>query len=162
MESSAMAVPVLRAGKHLAKMSGWTYSNLEMQKILYISHMVYLGQLHEPLLEGNFEAWDYGPVHPELYYHLSSYGAKSIPESAFDDIEDLNKIAHRKEMAVLKGVARNFPHPSGPTLIGITHQAKGAWRKRYKPETRGIIISNSDVFEEYEKRYTDQQQKVRQ
>ena len=98
MEPRAMAVPVLRAGKHLAKMSGWTYSNLEMQKILYISHMVYLGQLHEPLIEGHFEAWDYGPVHPELYYHLSSYGAKSVPESAFEDIEDLNKVAHRKEM----------------------------------------------------------------
>jgi len=65
-------------------------------------------------------------------------------------------------MAVVKGVARNFTDPTGPTLIVITHQAKGASRKRYKHETRVIIISNSDVFEEYEKRYTDQQQKVRQ
>lgn len=155
-----MTIHVLQAAKYLAELSGWTYSNLEMQKILYISHMIYFGQTNEPLLEGNFEAWDYGPAHPDLYYYLRSYGSKSIPKSVFDDVESLNKVTYKKEMEVFKAIAENFPHPSGPQLIRITHQAKGAWRKRYRPEARGIIISNSDVFEEYEKRYEEQQKEL--
>ena len=60
-----MAVSALSAGKRLGKHSGWTLSNLAMQKLLYIAHMYHLGMYDAtPLVTGHFEAWDYGPVHP--------------------------------------------------------------------------------------------------
>lgn len=152
-----MTIDVLRAAKHLGKVSNWTFSNLEMQKILYICHMLYLGQIKRPLLEGTFEAWDYGPVHPDLYHFLKYYGSESIPESVFDDVKDLNESNYQEEIKVFNQMAANFPHPSGAKLVGITHWSEGAWGKNYTPGERGIIISNSDVFEEYEKRYKEPQ-----
>ncbi|RWO77206.1 type II toxin-antitoxin system antitoxin SocA domain-containing protein [Mesorhizobium sp.] len=65
-----MTLHVLSAAKHLAKQSGWSLSNLELQKILYLAHMFYLGRTGEPLVSGHFEAWDYGPVHPDLYHRV--------------------------------------------------------------------------------------------
>jgi len=31
-----------------------------------------------PLVNGRFEAWDYGPVNPELYQRLKIYDAASV------------------------------------------------------------------------------------
>lgn len=149
-----MAVPALQAVRYLAKLSGWTYTNLELQNILYISHMLYLGQLQEPLVQELFRVGSCGPVMLQVSYHLQSYGAKPIPKDAFKDIAKLNKIAHKKEKQVLKGVARNFPHPSGPILIGIQLQQRiSAWRKKYKSQGEGAVIFNGEIFEEYEIRY---------
>ena len=66
-----MAVFILEAAEHLGKQAGWSVSNLKMQKILYIAHQYHLGNYGEPLVHALFEAWDYRPVHPDLY-HLSN------------------------------------------------------------------------------------------
>ena len=154
-EPSSMRISAIRAAKHLCGKSGWQLTNLEVQKILYICHMLYLGHTQKPLLEGLFEAWDYGPVHPELYHNwLKYYGSDSVPESAFDDVKDLNRSSYRREISLIGQMAESFPHPSGSRLIGITHWEEGAWAKNYEPGVKGKIIPNSDVFEEYEKRYS--------
>ena len=58
-----MTIDVLQAAKCLGRMSSWRFSNLELQKIIYISHMLYLGQEEKPLVEGYFQVWNYGPAH---------------------------------------------------------------------------------------------------
>mgnify|MGYP006283548483 CR=1 FL=1 len=83
-----MTVSVLSAAKRLAARSGWTLSNLELQKILYLAHMVHLGRTDgAPLVHGLFEAWDYGPVHPDLYHRVKIFGSspvKNIPGFNFE------------------------------------------------------------------------------
>ena len=49
-----MTIDVLQAAKCLGRMSSWRFSNLELQKIIYICHMLYLGQQGEPLVKGDF------------------------------------------------------------------------------------------------------------
>ena len=63
-----MTTSVLTVAKRLGEQSDWSLSNLAMQKLSYIAHMVHLASFDgEPLVFGNFEAWDLGPVHPQLY-----------------------------------------------------------------------------------------------
>ncbi len=62
-----MAISVLDAANHLCEKSEWTLTQLELQKLLYLSHMIHLGFYKSPLVYGDFEAWEFGPVHPELY-----------------------------------------------------------------------------------------------
>lgn len=38
-----MTVSVLAAAKRLAQRSNWSLSNLELQNILYLAHMFYMG-----------------------------------------------------------------------------------------------------------------------
>ena len=150
-----MTIDVLQAAKYLAKRSKWEYSNLELQKILYLCHMLFLGNYNEPLLEGTFEAWMYGPVYPDLYYELKKYKSKSVPESAFEKIKDLDEKNYSQQITVLNVMADQFPPSSAGKLIRITHWQEGAWAKRYKPGTSSLI-PNRYIFEEYNLRFSEE------
>ena len=49
-----MSVHVLQAAKFAAGRSGWTLSNLALQKIIYVAHMLHLGTHGRPLVKGGF------------------------------------------------------------------------------------------------------------
>ena len=148
----------MQAAQCLCKTSGWKLSYLELQKILYICNMLYLGATGEPLVEGNFEAWDYGPVHPVLHLYLQSYGLESIPKNAFDNFV-YDKELNSKEEKMLTETAKRFSDiPKSklkPKLIAITHQEVSAWRRKHRPSLkgiRGIRILNEDIEKEYKRR----------
>ena len=149
-----MTVEVFRAAKHLGMCSDWTLSNLEMQKIIYLSHMIHLGQTEDPLVYGDFEAWDYGPVHPDLYHFLKSFGASPVTNrfGMFDYFEDLDD---GKESQLLDSAVQAFPSDSGAKLVNITHSPPSAWCKVYKRGRRGIIIPKDLIIEEYKKRFNE-------
>ncbi len=53
----------------LADEVGIPIGHVKLQKLIYFAHGVYLLEIGEPLVSGNFEAWQYGPVHPAVYRH---------------------------------------------------------------------------------------------
>ena len=130
-----MTIPVLQAARHLGVKSRWTLSNLHLQKMLYLAHMVYLGDHDgEPLVFGRFQAWDYGPVHPDLYHHLKEFGADAVKDyGQFDQYEDLPR--RSPERKLLNQVVKAFPYSKdlGPKLVAITHWRRGAWHKFHNP-----------------------------
>ena len=141
-----MAVHVCSAAKFVGRASGWSMWNLYMQKLLYIAHMFHLG-LHdgEPLLEGNFESWDYGPVHPVLYRKAKVFGADPV-QNIFRSSSDVEQ---GLEMETLEATLKGLKGFSGAKLVAITHRNEGAWAKHYVPGARGVIIPNEDIVEEY-------------
>lgn len=142
-----MTVSVLSAGKWLAERSGWTLSNLELQKILYIAHMFYLGRTEgEPLVRGSFEAWDYGPVHPDLYHRVKIFGSDPV-EDIFHGCDELPESDERRIINEAYKVLGN----EGPgRLVNATHRKGGAWEKNYIPGVRCCPIPNDDILEEYQ------------
>lgn len=162
-----MAINVLQAAKYLCKKSQWRLSNLELQKIIYICHVIYMGEKDCILIEGNFQAWKFGPVHPDLYEHLKCFGAAPIPETAFREVEDLNCITevHHEtadsssqgnrdssrlpECELLNKASESFPPGYGPQLVEATHWDKGAWKKNYIPHLKHIVIPDKDIKEEH-------------
>lgn len=144
-----MAINILRAAKHLCKVSDWTLTNLELQKIIYLCHMEFFGEKGKPLVEGEFEAWVYGPVHPTLYHRLKRFGRNSIPESNFRRIKDLDSNKHRDEINMLTEWSEVFPHPSGPILVAITHREGSAWEKVYEDGIKGSVIPRGYILQEY-------------
>lgn len=48
-----MTISSFQAAKKICKLSNWTITNLKLQKIIYFSHVLYLGEknecLHHPL-----------------------------------------------------------------------------------------------------------------
>ncbi len=152
-----MAIDVLQAAKYLCEISNWELTNLELHKILYLAHMVYLGENDgKPLIDkGNFQAWMYGPVHPILYRHIKKPRRSSIvDESIFDNIEDLSKNTYEKEIKVLEKLSKWFPSGSGGELLAVTHWKEGAWSNNYK-YGQNKNIPDEDILEEYKKREKD-------
>lgn len=144
-----MSIHALSAAKHLGVLSGWSKTNLELQKILYIAHMIHLGEHKKPLVEGHFQAWVLGPVHPVLYHKAKIFGAKPV-RNIFRSIGDLDK--NLSETNTLKRTYDVVSEFSGAKLVAITHCDYGAWAKNYKPDEMRNIIPNSDILEEYKER----------
>ena len=141
-----MSVSVLSAAKFSCEFSNWSISNLCLQKILYIAHMCHLGQTKgEPLIDGSFEAWDYGPVHPVLYHKTKIFGADPVGNI----FRSYPKIQGRSEKETLMAAIKDLKDISGAKLIALTHREKGAWAKNYHPGALGITIPNEDIIEEY-------------
>ena len=144
-----MSIHALSAAKHLGVLSGWSKTNLDLQKILYIAHMIHLGEHGKPLVKDHFQAQVFGPVHPVLYHKAKIFGAKPV-RNIFRSIGDLDK--NLSETNTLNRTYNVVSEFSGAKLVAITHCDYGAWAKNYKPDKMRNTIPNADILEEYNKR----------
>jgi uncharacterized phage-associated protein len=116
--------------------------NLKLQKLLYYSqgiHLVLHGKAR--LFPEDIEAWDYGPVVPEVYHAYKQHGFDVIPPADGHLPLSLDEID-----AVDKALAC-FGEMSGVALIHQTHYEQ-PWRSAYKPGRPSGKIS-IDVMYDY-------------
>ncbi len=146
-----MSISVLCAAKYIGNLSDWSKTNLELQKIIYLAHMIHLGEygLDSPLVKGHFQAWDFGPVHPELYHKAKIFGAEPVI-NIFRRYPNLDEST--LEAKTLSTTYDRISDFSGSRLIAITHWEDGAWFNNYDPDYSNNIIPNEDILEEYTKR----------
>lgn len=136
-----------RAAKTLCALSGWSLSNLQLQKLLYLSHMVMLAEHNNRLIDGQFEAWDLGPVEPKLYHKVKAYGSRPIPDIFPGDVY----LEGEPEYSAITSIWNQLKNATPGRLVSITHWNGGAWATHYKPMMRGIPIPDADIRAEYHK-----------
>jgi uncharacterized phage-associated protein len=141
-------VPSSFAARHLCELSGWRLSNLQLQKMLYLADMNYVGKTGGRLVSEDFEAWDYGPVLPSLYHQCKSFGSKAVPNIFWG----VPSIAGRPEANILEVAWENLRDSTPGQLVENTHWEKGAWAQHYVPGLRGVRIPTGDMIEEYRRR----------
>jgi uncharacterized phage-associated protein len=142
-----MTISALEAAKTLCELRDWSLSNLQIQKILYLAHMFYLGENKEPLIQESFEAWDYGPVVPEVYRNAAGFGNGPVV-GRFWWVDSAP--VDGPEFKMLKEAAEKTKGVTAARLVAITHRHGGAWAHNYIPEVRGRRIPNEDIMKEYE------------
>lgn len=145
-----MTISVFSAARYLCEKSGWTLSNLQLQKLVYLAHMVHLGSVdrEKGLIRERFEAWDYGPVSPALYSEARAFGSGSVK-----NIFHGHKVPEDAEaLATLDAIYDDVGNLSAGRLVEITHRKNGAWDKAYIPGARGVTISNESIRDEYDDR----------
>ena len=148
-----MTISSIDAGKTLCELSGWSISNLRLQKILYIAHMHHLGWHEKPLIKDGFEAWNYGPVAPNLYHHAKGYGSRNVGNvfGRYDGAKEASS-----EHDLLKQILDATKAMTGGQLVAITHWKKGAWQKVYRPGMRHTPIPDDLIKQEYHDRNAEQ------
>lgn len=103
---------------------GFPISNLQLQKILYYIQRDFL-RIGKPAFPDAIEAWQFGPVVPNVYYYYCGFGAMpiSIPEEkpwiSIADRPIIDKIVENKRIL--------YPWD----LVKETHQPNGAWDRIY-------------------------------
>lgn len=144
-----MAVSAVAVAKYLCRASGWTISNLEVQKMMYLSHMAYLGASGRRLVSESFEAWDYGPVVPSVYRRLKVFGSRPV-RNLFHDVQD---IQDPNICGFLDSAYNALSQYSAAQLIDITHKADSAWAKVYEPGRIGNspIMDDIDIQQDYQR-----------
>jgi uncharacterized phage-associated protein len=145
-----MGAPIsaLAAARFMCARSDWTLTNLELQKMLYLAQMMHLGTTNERLMNGTFEAWDYGPVLPSVYGQVKTFGSGPIRNVFFGvtDIQDAGRAA------MLSDAYDQLSQMTAGQLVNITHWSGGAWARNYKPGFKGIPIPDAHILDEYRAR----------
>lgn len=137
---------VFEVAKKLCEASDWNITNLQLQKMLYISQVLYLGLTNHHLFRGEFQAWDYGPVAPKVYHQFKIFGDKPIEAWAFPPVSE---ICNQNETLFIDMVAKELVSMSASKLVGLTHRPGTGWYKNYTPGARGREISEDDMKQEY-------------
>ncbi len=102
-------------------------SNLQLQKILYYIQKDFLYRFNEPAFSEAIEAWQFGPVVPNVYYHFCGSGAMPI-DITYEDVHIEND-EHRK---CIDSIVENKRTMDPWKLVNDTHKKNGAWDKIYK------------------------------
>jgi uncharacterized phage-associated protein len=106
---------------------------LQMQKLTYLAQGWTLGLTGEQLFREAIEAWEYGPVVPEVYYSLKFFGASQIRGRLKDYDYALRRVVIAQEALdntegeIVRAVWETYGTWSGPQLISLTHQRHSPW-----------------------------------
>lgn len=136
---------VLIAARTLGEESDWKLSPLEYQKILYVAQMIHLGREKRPLFEESFEAWDFGPVVPNLYHELKVFRSGFVTAVAAASTFAFGT----SEAFAIDDAYTMTLHMSAGQLVTYTHRPGGAWEKFYSSGARGAVIPPSAILEEW-------------
>ncbi len=100
-------------------------SNLQLQKILYYIQKDFLSR-GEIAFSDDIEAWQFGPVVPNVYYYFCGFGAMPISLSYDDrsisgkDVENVERIVEEKRIL------------NPWDMVEETHKSNGAWAQIYQ------------------------------
>lgn len=146
-------ISAVQAAKVLCEESNWSLTNLKLQKMLYIAHMFFMGENDGTRLidtsNSPFQAWDYGPVSPNVYGRVRVFGASPVGNVfravAAPDADEGEFISEMYEI-----LADWTPGQ----LVAFTHRKGGAWDQYYDRNRRGVVIPDPAILDEYRKFHT--------
>tara|TARA_R110002020_G_scaffold343819_6_gene558207 strand:- start:2367 stop:2876 length:510 start_codon:yes stop_codon:yes gene_type:complete len=138
------------------------FTQMQLQKLTYFAHGWNLAVNGEPLVNEEFQAWDYGPVVPDLYDHTRFFGREPIRRPITD--KDSNKVEFflnqgrsgtpyranlsAAELDVLNRVVARYGALDAFKMSELTHQPGTPWHRFYE---RGAnrTIPNAVIADHY-------------
>mgnify|MGYP002624756445 FL=1 len=114
--------------------------NLKLNKLLYYSQAWSLVKFSKPLFEDEIQAWDLGPVIPDVYHIYKCCGKNPIiePEETFAE-SNLSS----EEVELLIDVYRTYGKYTGWALKEMTHRPGGPWAQVYQKGMNRTISQES-------------------
>lgn len=131
----------------IAKSYGKALTPMQLVKLTYIAHGWSLALRDKDLFRNRIEAWQYGPVIPDLYHATKSFGREPIPLEVIGDSDDLPVAAD--DAHFLQEVFNKYGHLDGIALSYITHKAGTPWTQVYRPGVKHIEIPDHLILRHY-------------
>lgn len=122
---------------------------MQLLKLVYIAHGWMLGLYNRPLIDSEVEAWQYGPVIPDLYNAVKGYKSGGVRGPL-----DLRWGSRAEELDagendLVSQVYGLYGHMNGVALSRITHAANTPWSQIYSPGRFGEIIPRDLIADHY-------------
>lgn len=112
-------------------------SNLQLQKILYYIQKDFLQNNDAAAFSENIEAWQFGPVVPNVYYHFCGFGAMPITVLGQSD----GCYIKAADIQMIDAIVEEKRILNPWDLVEETHKPDGAWAQIYKDG-----LGNRDVI----------------
>lgn len=128
-------------GDYIVASGQGLYTPMQVLKLTYIGNGFTLAINDEPLFHDRIEAWEYGPVIPNLYQIIKEHGFRPIPrlystnepvssEAAFRRMKEIGR-SMGMNRDVLDQVLDGYGGYEGETLSSITHARGSPWDATY-------------------------------
>lgn len=130
----------------IAETEGFQLTNMSLNKIVYFAHAWSLAIHHKPLVDSSFEAWQYGPVHPQLYRQLKRFGDQTITgrltrinlEDGSDIEFDVNLDKHDENL--IRKITLFYGNYSASRLVQISHERGAPWDQVWSGSENGVCL----------------------
>lgn len=119
-------------------------TNMKINKLLYFAQGHYLKKYGEPMFQDRIEAWEHGPVVPDVYTAYKAYGDRPI--KAYDEAAAGNVAPEAEE--ILYDVARTYGRYTASALRSMTHVVGSPWDQVYQGNHTRIEIP-LDIIQNY-------------
>ncbi|MBP5836112.1 Panacea domain-containing protein [Candidatus Phytoplasma meliae] len=125
-------------------------NNTRLQKLLYYSQAYFLVKnSKQPLFNEPIEAWDYGPVIPDLYFEFRQFAYENLPLS---QKATKNKLTE-KQLKTLDFIFNKYKNQSANQLSQQTH-AEDPWQKRFQNFDFSLNrITNQDLYKYFHNKF---------
>ncbi len=133
-------------------------SNLRLQKLLYFVQAASLSLTKDkqPCFCEEIEAWEFGPVVPEVYRKYKCYGNGNIPTSDIYETKSGNiwdaerhvfdkHVLPKWQREIIENVIEQFADCSTTWLVKLTHH-QSPWKNAY---ANGIPFISQESIKEY-------------
>lgn len=109
-------------------------SPMKLQKLCYYAQAWTLAKLDRPLCDGEFEAWEHGPVDRKLYFECK--GKNQVPSEFTQTAKqfDAMPVFDGAELCVLEEVWEVYGGLSASVLRNMTHQ-EDPWREKFDSDS---------------------------
>ena len=134
------------AEKQATEEAGDLMTDLKLQKMLYFAQCWHLVRYDEPMFQNVIEAWDHGPVVPEIYSEYKQYGRNPIQASPVDYDAFSNQ-----ELETIMDVFAYYGRYSASGLREISHQYDSPWANAYKPGLKHLEITQESMKDFYKR-----------
>lgn len=124
---------------------GMTITPMQLLKLVYIAHGWMLGRHGRPLFPEKVQAWQYGPVVPEVYQAVKQFG--SNPISSIPNVHPFS--FDEEERNVMDFVTKNYGGANGIVLSTATHQPGTPWHQTWMVTKNSAPISNDLIHNFY-------------
>jgi len=136
-----------------AEAAGLRLTNISLNKIAYFAHASSLAYYGRPLVDSPFEAWQYGPVHPQLYRQLKRYKDQPVTGRLTRvDIETGGDVPFevrldQDDKDLIDRITLFYGAMPAGRLVEISHEPGAPWDQVWtageKAARPGMIISDA-------------------
>lgn len=110
-----------------ARQDGRSLSIMSILKLAYIAHGWRLEMVDQPLFQNRIEAWQHGPVIPDVYSAFRPQGI--VPQSS---VADFPVPTDPADVEFLEQIYKIYGHMSPFHLSELTHVPGGPWETARK------------------------------
>ncbi len=146
MDAQNVALLILRQANEMRE----PISNLKLQKLLYYEQGYHLAYFGTPLFKEEIEAWQYGPVVPNVYENYKMFEDNAIVINFTEQIEEIQDPV---AFALFKEVFNVYNRYTANGLVQLTHN-ETPWLSVYPPE-RGKIIPQTTMLSFFKTKLRD-------
>lgn len=118
---------------------------MQVLKLTYLCHGWVLGWDEGVLIREMVEAWQYGPVIPNMYHHYKRFGGGRITDTG----EDHSEVFPENVLETISSVLDVYKKYSGLSLSSITHKPGSPWDIAYNNYGPGSIIPTELIHRYY-------------